>query len=158
MQRPGEPVAFWSSLVKYYVPTVLERAVHDLSVVLGARFYLRSEQPCGMFQKILRDLAIVSVFEGNTVVNLAILSSQLARRPPCHAEPNREAERIDELYNLARPQATFSPRSLRLMPLASDPAVAGLPTVKVFESDLIDRHSSQHRFGDSGTSDPGNAP
>ena len=37
MQRPDEPVAFWSALVKYYVPTVIERAVHDLSVVLGAR-------------------------------------------------------------------------------------------------------------------------
>ena len=109
MQRPGEPVAFWSALVKYYVPTVLERAVHDLSVVLGARFYLRSEQPCGMFQKILRDLAIVSVFEGSTVVNLGILSSQLARRPLFHDGPSQEEERIHELYNLEHRNFPFHP-------------------------------------------------
>jgi alkylation response protein AidB-like acyl-CoA dehydrogenase len=136
MQRPGEPVAFWSALVKYYVPTVIERAVHDLSVVLGARFYLRSEQPCGVFQKILRDLAIVSVFEGSTVVNLGILSSQLARRPPCHDGSGREEERIHELYDLARSQTPFSPSSLRLRPLTTDPAVAGLPTAEALESHL----------------------
>jgi alkylation response protein AidB-like acyl-CoA dehydrogenase len=139
MQLPGEPVAFWSALVKYYVPTVIERTVHDLSVVLGARFYLRSEQPCGIFQKILRDLAIVSVFEGSTVVNLGILSSQLARRPPCHAGPSREEARMHELYDLGRSQLPFSPHSLRLRPLITDPAVAGLPTVEALESDLRER-------------------
>ena len=111
MQRPDEPVTFWSALVKYYVPTVIERAVHDLSVVLGARFYLRSEQHCGMFQKILRDLAIVSVFEGSNVVNLGILSSQLARRPPCNAVPGREEERIHELYDLALAIAVLTTQS-----------------------------------------------
>jgi hypothetical protein len=138
MQRLGEPVAFWSALVKYYVPTVIERAVYDLSVVLGARFYLRSEQPCGMFQKILRDLAIVSVFEGSTVVNLGILSSQLARRPPCHDGPNPDEERIHELYDLGRSQSPFSPLSLRLRPLTTDPAIAGLPTAEALESHLRD--------------------
>jgi alkylation response protein AidB-like acyl-CoA dehydrogenase len=139
MQRPGEPVAFWSALVKYYVPTVIERAVHDLSVVLGARFYLRREQPCGMFQKILRDLAIVSVFEGSTVVNLGILSSQLARRPLCHAGSSLDEERIHELYDLGRSQSPFSPCSLRLRPLTTDPAIAGLPTAEALEFDLRDR-------------------
>jgi alkylation response protein AidB-like acyl-CoA dehydrogenase len=138
MQRPGEPVAFWSALVKYYLPTVIERAVHDLSVVLGARFYLRSEQPCGMFQKMLRDLAIVSVFEGSTVVNLGILSSQLARRPTSRAGPSREEERIHELYDLGRSQMPFSPRSLRLRPLTTDPVVTGLPTAEALEFHLRD--------------------
>src|SRR5262249_19745648 len=116
-----------------------ERAVHDLSVVLGARFYLRSEQPCGMFQKILRDLAIVSVFEGSTVVNLGILSSQLARRWPLHAGSSRDEERIHELYNLGRWQAPLSPHNLRLRPLITDPAVAGLPNEDALRFDLRDR-------------------
>ncbi|MFO0954889.1 MAG: acyl-CoA dehydrogenase [Isosphaeraceae bacterium] len=137
LQRPGEPLAFWSAMVKYFVPTLIEQAVRDLSVVLGARFYLRSEQPCGVFQKILRDLSIVSVFEGSSVVNLGILSSQLARRPAPHAGTEGDEERVRDLYDLGRRQPPFSPTSLRLRPLTADPAVAGLPTAEALADGLM---------------------
>ena len=74
-----EPCVFLAALVKYFVPTVVERVLQSLSVVLGARFFLR-QGPEAYFQKIVRDAAIVSVFEGSTVVNLGILASQLMHR------------------------------------------------------------------------------
>ena len=79
LSDPDEPSLFLAAIVKYFVPTVVERVLQSLSVVLGARFFLR-EGPEAMFQKIVRDAAIVSVFEGSTVVNLGILASQLIRR------------------------------------------------------------------------------
>jgi alkylation response protein AidB-like acyl-CoA dehydrogenase len=66
-----EEATFWSSVLKYHVPTTAERLVRDLGVVFGARHYLREGDASGMFQKIQRDIGILSVFDGNTLVNLS---------------------------------------------------------------------------------------
>jgi alkylation response protein AidB-like acyl-CoA dehydrogenase len=66
-----------SAIVKYIAPTMMEEVMRDLSVVLGARYYMREQVQGGIFQKMVRDSAIVSLFDGSTVVNLSAIALQL---------------------------------------------------------------------------------
>jgi alkylation response protein AidB-like acyl-CoA dehydrogenase len=65
-----EEATFWASVLKYHVPTAVERAVRELAVILGARHYLREAHAFGMFQKIQRDVGVLGLFDGSTLVNL----------------------------------------------------------------------------------------
>jgi alkylation response protein AidB-like acyl-CoA dehydrogenase len=124
---PDESCAFLAALVKYFVPTVVERLLQSLSVVLGARFFLR-EGPEAYFQKIVRDAAIVSVFEGSTMVNLGILASQLIHRRGGKAASAADTQRrLVNLYSVRGGRPPMIPSSLSLRPLNFDVAVAGLP-------------------------------
>lgn len=75
---PGQ-MSLWSSVTKYFVPTCLEILVRDTATILGARYYLRAHYGYGMFQKIMRDIAIVNLFDGSSQVNLNLIASQLGR-------------------------------------------------------------------------------
>jgi alkylation response protein AidB-like acyl-CoA dehydrogenase len=70
-------VAVAAAVVKYLVPTTIERVIGELGVVLGARHYLREGHWSGIFQKMLRDCAVTSLFDGSTVVTLQSLAVQL---------------------------------------------------------------------------------
>jgi alkylation response protein AidB-like acyl-CoA dehydrogenase len=72
-------MSLWSSVTKYFVPTLLENMVRDTATILGARYYLREHYASGMFQKIVRDIALVSLFDGSTQVNLSLIASQLGQ-------------------------------------------------------------------------------
>jgi alkylation response protein AidB-like acyl-CoA dehydrogenase len=73
-----EQALFWSAVLKFYIPVTIEAVVRELAVVLGARHYLRDDHAAGMFQKIVRDVAILSVFDGSTMVNLSTVARHLA--------------------------------------------------------------------------------
>lgn len=75
-----EQASLHGNVVKAFVPGVCKRALHDIAGILGARFYLRDEPASGIFQKMLRDTAIVDVFDGSTLVCLNAIGSQLAVR------------------------------------------------------------------------------
>jgi alkylation response protein AidB-like acyl-CoA dehydrogenase len=72
-----------SAVVKYLVPQLLEQTLKQLSVVLGARYYLRKGDRHGIFQKMLRDSALVSLFDGSSVVNLYSLTTQFKALSRC---------------------------------------------------------------------------
>jgi alkylation response protein AidB-like acyl-CoA dehydrogenase len=122
-----EPSLFWSALVKYFVPTAIERVLQSLSAVLGARFYLR-EGPEAFFQKVVRDAAIVGVFEGSTVVNLGILASQLVhRRRGKAASAEDKHRRLKNLYSVLGDRPPMIPGALSLRSFGFDAVMAGLP-------------------------------
>lgn len=73
---PGE-LSLLSAITKYHVPTEAEDIGRELSVVLGARHFLRGEFPYGVFQKMMRDNQVVSLFDGSTQVNLSLIAGQL---------------------------------------------------------------------------------
>lgn len=77
LQAAPEQISVWSSVVKYLVPTLLEKTMSQLNVVLGARFFLRDHPHYGMHQKMLRDLMVANFADGNTVVNLRNIGQQL---------------------------------------------------------------------------------
>ena len=66
-----------SSLVKFTVPTTMERLMGTLSVLIGARYYLRFGFAKGVFQKVLRDLGMTGFVDGNTIVNLRVVGNQM---------------------------------------------------------------------------------
>jgi alkylation response protein AidB-like acyl-CoA dehydrogenase len=125
-----EQMSAVSAVVKYLVPTTLEQMTQSLAVVLGARYYLREGHQCGIFQKSLRDGAVVSLFDGNTAVNLQGIALQLklllnARRDR-HPEEPELAWRLAETYALDRPLGEFDPARLTLASPGRNDALQGL--------------------------------
>jgi len=110
--QAGRAPLFFSALAKYWVPVRVEQIFRDLSVVLGARFYLRSGHAGALFQKLLRDAAIVSTFEGNTLVHLSLLAGQLARLPD--ETPVAADEAFEDLLAAGREQPPLDPAGLRV--------------------------------------------
>ncbi|WP_328870172.1 acyl-CoA dehydrogenase [Streptomyces sp. NBC_00287] len=74
---PGQAVVT-SAAVKYLVPRLLTRTANDLSVILGARFYVR-EGDHAIFGKHLRDLPVLSLGHAGPTACLATLIPQLPR-------------------------------------------------------------------------------
>jgi alkylation response protein AidB-like acyl-CoA dehydrogenase len=77
LQASPDQSSVWSSVAKFLIPTVLDRTVSALAVVLGARHYLRAHPRYGAFQKAKRDLLVANFADGNTVVNLKNIALQL---------------------------------------------------------------------------------
>ena len=123
---PGQ-ASVWSAVSKYFVPTMVEKVMRDLSVVLGARFFLRDGHAWNMFQKMVRDSSIVSVFEGTTMVQLHALGLQLE---PLTTEPARPdpdlSRRLETVFSLNAPLPPFNPELLDLFSREGDDAVAGI--------------------------------
>jgi alkylation response protein AidB-like acyl-CoA dehydrogenase len=126
-----EQFSVWASVVKYFVTTQLEKMVNDVYVVLGSRFYFREEHDWGIFQKVLRDNAIISMFDGSTVVNLHALILQLRqlakyrdrRKPQTMAEIQ---SRLETIFSLEKPLPPFDPTKLELFGRGADDPLQGL--------------------------------
>ena len=91
-----QELSLLSAIAKFHVPTESESVGRELGVVLGARHYVRSDMPHGMFQKMLRDCQVVSLFDGSTQVNLSLIAGQLRAlgerlSAAAHAAPDASA-------------------------------------------------------------------
>ncbi|BBN83585.1 isovaleryl-CoA dehydrogenase [Pseudoalteromonas sp. A25] len=93
VSHASRSLSMYSAACKYWVPRQTELALDELKVILGARYYLREEHCSGIFQKMLRDNAVVSLFDGSSQVNLGLISAQtnaisaqLLKTPSCHEE------------------------------------------------------------------------
>lgn len=126
-----EQFSVWASVVKYFVTVQLEKMVNDVYVVLGSRFYMRDEHDWGIFQKVLRDNSIISMFDGSTVVNLHALILQLrqltkyrSRRKPATMEAI--ASRLEATFCLEKSVPTLEPTKLDLFSRGMDDSLQGL--------------------------------
>ncbi|HEY9646600.1 MAG TPA: acyl-CoA dehydrogenase family protein [Chroococcidiopsis sp.] len=123
--------AVWSAVVKYFVTTQLEAMVQNVSVVLGARYYMRDAHDWGIFQKVVRDNAIISVFDGSTVVNLHALLLQLRQLVKYrHRNQGRGLEelqaRLNASFNLETTVPNFNGTKLELVTRGGDDVIQGL--------------------------------
>lgn len=110
-----EQMSVLAAVVKWYVPTTVESVLQRLSVLLGARYYLREEHCAGVFQKVLRDAALISFFDGNTAVNLAGIASQLRQLlGPGRLGAQESLALVDRLASFDEPLPPFDPRRLAL--------------------------------------------
>ncbi|MFD9306522.1 acyl-CoA dehydrogenase [Streptomyces sp. NPDC060048] len=66
------------AVAKYLLPTVLNEAVYDLSIVLGAESYARSGS-YGTFQKTARDLPMIGLGSAGTASSRAVIVAHLLR-------------------------------------------------------------------------------
>lgn len=126
---PGQ-VALRAAAVKYHVPTRVDALLQQLAVVLGARYYLREGHAAGIFQKMLRDHAVVSLFDGSTTVNLNVVAAQLellaAQRRPAPA-PEEAWQRLAPAYTLEAPLPALDPARLSLVMERGDDERHALP-------------------------------
>ncbi|HEX2419919.1 MAG TPA: acyl-CoA dehydrogenase family protein [Micromonosporaceae bacterium] len=135
--NPGQ-VSILSSATKYFVPTLLERTMAQLSVVLGARLYLRSDPRYGIYQKMLRDVLVAIFADGNTVVNLRNIASQLTQLLSAvpavddnAADPQR-ARRLALMFDIDSELEPWRPSQQQLFSRGGDDVTAGLsPSIAV---------------------------
>jgi alkylation response protein AidB-like acyl-CoA dehydrogenase len=136
LQVVPEQTSVWSSVVKYFVPTLLERTFSQLNVVLGARFYLRDHPHYAIHQKMLRDLPVANFADGNTVVNLKNIALQLegllatadAAEPAVRAEAE---ERAGVLFGIDRELPLYRPWDQELFSRGRDDALLAAPAALV---------------------------
>jgi alkylation response protein AidB-like acyl-CoA dehydrogenase len=126
-----EQFSVWAAVVKYFVPVQLERMINEISAVLGARFYMREEHDFGIFQKMLRDNSVISVFDGSTVVNLHALMLQFRQLTKYRSRRTEKVmigiiERLDAIFNLEKPVPSFEPQKLELFGRGADDVLQGL--------------------------------
>jgi alkylation response protein AidB-like acyl-CoA dehydrogenase len=125
-----EQMSVYSAVVKYFVPTRIERTLQRLSVILGARHYLREGFEWGIFQKMMRDNALVGLFDGSSMVNLSTLSAQL-RQLTTHRTRHKEvdghvAERLRVVFDLSCPLPPFDAGRLVISNRGRDDVAEGL--------------------------------
>jgi len=125
LQVVPEQFSVWSAVVKYFAPTTVEHLINDLAIVLGARYYLREGKETAIFQKILRDHAVVSLFDGSTVVNLNVICTQL---PTLLAAPAKvsDPDQLAAIFSLATPLPPFPAQRLTLFNRGRDVVGQGI--------------------------------
>jgi alkylation response protein AidB-like acyl-CoA dehydrogenase len=126
-----EQFSVWATVVKYFVTVKLEVMVNDVSAVLGSRFYFREEHDWGIFQKVLRDNSIISMFDGSTVVNLHALILQLRQLTKYRGRRNAKVmegikTRLEAIFSLEKSVPTFEPTKLELFGRGADDSLQGL--------------------------------
>jgi alkylation response protein AidB-like acyl-CoA dehydrogenase len=126
-----ERISLWSSIVKYLVPVIAEQAIASMGVVLGARGYLCEGVAYGAFQKLQRDHAMASVFEGTTHVNLQWIAAQLPA-VAAHLDDLDEASAgglLEQLFSQYEDTPAWAPdgRRLRLANGGRDEITQGWP-------------------------------
>lgn len=72
-----EQLPLLSASVKYLVPRLAAESLEALCGVLGARSYLAGEHWYGIVEKLRRDCAVTSLFDGSAPVNLGAIADQL---------------------------------------------------------------------------------
>ncbi|KQV19132.1 acyl-CoA dehydrogenase family protein [Kitasatospora sp. Root107] len=131
LQVVPEQTSVWSSVAKYFVPTLLERSMAQLNIVLGARLYLRAHPHYGIYQKMLRDLLVAIFADGNTVVNLKNIALQLDGLLGTAAQDTaaRAAaeQRVPQLYGIDRELPLYRPWDQELFSRGKDDALLAAP-------------------------------
>lgn len=129
-----------SAAAKAFVPTSIENMVDSLVDVLGARAYIENDGEYGHFGKLQRDCRLISLFDGNTVINLQALILQLPalarhRHRHHHNSPNEMNALMSQLFDLDESLQTLDPHRLKLSGKGQDYIVNSLFFV---EKQLID--------------------
>jgi alkylation response protein AidB-like acyl-CoA dehydrogenase len=132
LQANPAQASVFSSTVKFFVPTLLERSMAQLSIVLGARIYLRGDPHYGIYQKMLRD-ALVAIFaDGNTVVNLKNIALQLDRFLSSALSPDgslraQVVSRVRAMFHVDTKLPSYIPAQQQLFTKGTDDVVLALP-------------------------------
>jgi hypothetical protein len=123
MHLAPEEVSLWSATVKYFVPATIETTLSRLTVVLGGRSYLREGHWHGLFQKIVRDHASVSLFDGSPVVDLEAIAEQLRLLSEQRGQPRDEEARallMRRIFDLSQALPPFDADRLSLAARGGD--------------------------------------
>jgi alkylation response protein AidB-like acyl-CoA dehydrogenase len=115
--------AVYAAATKYLVPLLLEQAMDELAVILGARFYLR-EGDQAIFGKHFRDLPALSIGHAGGVSCQLTMLPQL---PQLARSLDRAAQAPTALFDDSAELPKLALDALRLRSGPTDPVLAGLP-------------------------------
>jgi len=132
----------WSSIAKVEVCHLVDFSCKQLSGVLGARFYMRDQQGVGIFQKFIRDGAVVSIFDGSSVVCLDSLATLLDTLTRDNTPPPTESC-LTLLFDLEATLPALDYARLKLFSREGDPLMGAVPQ-------LIERLEQLSPCGDCG--------
>ncbi|MBE0370861.1 acyl-CoA dehydrogenase family protein [Pseudoalteromonas aurantia] len=122
----SKSLSVYSACCKYWVPKTTELAIDELKVILGARYYLREEYQAGIFQKMQRDNAVVSLFDGSSQLNLGLISSQtnaIAAKLLAQVELHQDLELWFSL-DTTKPVANLDSHDLSINNMGNDPVLS----------------------------------
>jgi alkylation response protein AidB-like acyl-CoA dehydrogenase len=110
-------LAVLAAVTKYLVPTRTEAAIASLRRLIGPSALLRDGQDLGSLGKVERDHRIVSLFDGNTVVNLHTLVNFFPLLSKAHEEtPGDDGEALRVCCALSQPLPEARLDQLTLIP------------------------------------------
>lgn len=133
---PGE-LSVTSALVKYFVPTSVDRLLGDLGQVMGARAYLTARALGGEFQKVVRDHRIVGIFDGNTLVNLNAVINQFPVLVRAYRAGRYDEAGLSATTVVDGDLPEFEPASLRLVAREGVSVVQALPAAVEELAELV---------------------
>ncbi|MCX6925432.1 MAG: acyl-CoA dehydrogenase, partial [Verrucomicrobia bacterium] len=121
-----EQFSTWSSTAKVQVARLTDHAMQQLAAILGARWYMREKHVDGMFQKLLRDGAIVALFDGSSIVCLDRLATVLPKlcRP---RDGGPGAQSVAALFDLRHPLPAMQFDRFTLLGCGKDAVMQSLP-------------------------------
>ncbi|MFJ8538322.1 acyl-CoA dehydrogenase family protein [Streptomyces sp. NPDC093591] len=122
-----EEFSVWGNAAKVQVARLADHAGKALARTLGARYYMRAPEHAGIFQKMLRDGAVVSVFDGSEPVCLDSITLQLAALAKAHGRPRDED--WSTLYDLRAELPPFHPARVSVFGRGRDAVLASLPAL-----------------------------
>ncbi|MEA5455190.1 acyl-CoA dehydrogenase family protein [Sinomonas sp. JGH33] len=125
----------WSSLAKVQSTRLVDDSSRNLARVLGARYYMRAEGPEAIFQKMLRDSAVVSLFDGSEPVCLDALAAQLPLM--ARARKARRGEEWSALYDFRVLLEDFRPERVVVFGRGEDAVLASLPALEAGLAALV---------------------
>lgn len=119
----------FAAALKAFVPGSVERAVQELSDVLGARFFMRTEFPWNMFQKIVRDLPVARLAHFGSGVSTSHLASQIPslvhHRKSMPLDLGQLRQMYSQLFDLRQPLPPFNHTELALSSRGRDDVMRG---------------------------------
>jgi alkylation response protein AidB-like acyl-CoA dehydrogenase len=129
-----EQMSVSSAVAKYFIPTVADGIARNLTTLLGARHFLRHEHDFGIFQKMLRDQACVSIGHVGASVNLAAIAQQLRQLAGEHVSARRpqfeQMVRLESVFKLDETLPEFDGSRLALLNRGQDYVIQGLGAVR----------------------------
>ncbi|MGW2239966.1 acyl-CoA dehydrogenase [Streptomyces sp. NPDC001759] len=122
-----EQFSIWGNLTKVQVARMVDFNTKVLARTLGARYFMRAPEHVGTFQKMLRDGAVVSVFDGSEPVCLDSIALQLPALVKAHGHDRDEDWRA--LYDLGAELPAFEPHRVSVFGRGRDATFASLPAL-----------------------------
>jgi alkylation response protein AidB-like acyl-CoA dehydrogenase len=122
-----EEFSLWANFVKVQVARLIEGNAAVLARTLGARYYMRAPEHVGTFQKMLRDGAIVSLFDGSEPVCLDSVAVQLAAMAKARRQTRNDDWTL--LYDLGAQLPAFEPARVSVFGQGRDATFASLPAL-----------------------------
>lgn len=141
-----EQMSLLSGIVKYFIPMQAEATINSLSVILGARYYIRDEHDSGIFQKMLRDNALVGLFDGSSVVNMqsVILQAGMVESERRKLSSEDEMAVLEKTFNANSDLPPFKGELLSLSNSGKNSLLTGLTQARKKLGELSDEPNIDH--------------